>query len=194
MSNVTTGTECFIADDASVGRVQSQGNGETILGDNATIRSGTVIYPGVRVGADFRTGHDVLVRSHTTIGDDVLVGSRSVLDGETTVGSHVSIQTGAYLPKETSVGDHVFIGPHAVVTNDAYPVRSESDIVRTTIEDHVSLGANATILPGVTVGEGSFVAAGAVVTEDVPPGTLAVGTPARHKPLPSELDGGNEIA
>jgi acetyltransferase-like isoleucine patch superfamily enzyme len=194
MSNVTMGTECFIAEGATVGQVESKDDGETIIGDNATIRSGSIIYPGVEVGADFRTGHDILVRSHTTIGDDVLVGTRTVIDGQATVGSHVSLQTGVYVPQRTAIGDNVFIGPHAVITNDSYPVRADSELERTTIEDHVSVGANATILPGVTVGRGSFVAAGAVVTDDVPPDTLAVGQPATHEPLPSELDGGNQLA
>ncbi|MFC7134028.1 MULTISPECIES: acyltransferase [Salinibaculum] len=194
MTSITTGTDCFIATDATVGDVESHGGGETVIGNNATIRSGTVVYPGVRIGDDFRTGHDVLVRSHTDIGDDVLAGSRVVIDGQVSIGSHVSLQTGAYLPPETTVGDNVFLGPHAVVTNDVYPIRSESDIRGTRLEDHVSIGANATVLPGLTVGEGSFVAAGAVVTEDVPPETLAVGAPATHRPLPAELDGGNHIA
>lgn len=194
MSNVNMGTECFIAEEATVGQVESTGGGETVIGDNATIRSGTILYPGVEVGSDFTTGHDALVRSETTIGDDVLVGTRTVIDGKATIGSHVSLQTGAYVPQQTTIGDNVFVGPHAVITNDAYPVREQSELEGTVIEDHVSLGANTTVLPGVTVGEGSFVAGGAVVTEDVPPETLAVGAPATHRPLPPELDGGNQLA
>ena len=37
------------------------------------------------------------------------------------------------------------------------------------------------------------IAAGAVVTADVPPGTLAVGVPARHRALPTDLEGGNDL-
>ena len=87
----------------------------------------------------------------------------------------------------------MFLGPCAVLTNDAYPIRTESELTGPTLEDHVSVGANATLLPGVTVGEGSFVAAGSVVTDDVPPETLAVGAPAEHRSLPDKLEGGNRI-
>jgi len=93
--------------------------------------------------------------------------------------------------KNTTLGDRVFVGPNAVLTNDPAPLRRETDLEGPTLEDDASVGANATILPGVTVGAGAFVAAGAVVTEDVPPETLAIGVPARHEPLPEELDGGN---
>ena len=86
------------------------------------------------------------------------------------------------------------LGPRAVLTNDAYPVRRETELDGPTIEDHVSVGANATILPGVTVGEGSFVAAGAVVDRDVPPDALAMGVPAEFGALPDVLEGGNAIA
>jgi maltose O-acetyltransferase len=37
----------------------------------------------------------------------------------------------------------------------------------------------AIVLPGVTIGDGSVVGTGSVVTHDVPPGSLAVGNPAR---------------
>ncbi len=164
-----------------------------VVGREATIRSGAVIYPAVRIGERFQTGHNVLVREQTTIGDDVTVGTNTVIDGRTTVGDNVSMQTGVYVPSETTICDNVFLGPHAVLTNDPYPIRQDVELIGPILEDDVSVGANATILPGVAVGKGSFVAAGAVVTEDVPPNTLAVGTPAVHRPLPEPLQGGNDI-
>ncbi|WP_049985948.1 acyltransferase [Halobellus rufus] len=165
----------------------------TVVGDGARIRSGTVIYPNVRIGENFTTGHDALVREDTWIGDDVLVGTKTVVDGATTIGDRTSLQTGVYVPSETSIGAEVFVGPRAVLTNDPYPARTDVELVGPTLEDGVSIGANATLLPGITVGERAFVAAGAVVTDDVPPETLAVGSPARHRPLPDELAGRNDL-
>lgn len=166
----------------------------TSIGDNAVIRSGTIIYGDVLIGDDFTTGHNVLIREGSVLGDDVLVGTNTVLDGCVEVGSHVSLQTGVYLPSGTTVADKVFVGPHAVCTNDHYPIRTETDLRGPTLEEHVSIGANATLLPGVTIGERSFVAAGAVVTADVPPDTLAAGVPADHRRLPEHLAGGNALA
>lgn len=195
MVPVTLGTSCQVDRSARIGRsTASEVDAETQIGDEATIRSGTIIYDDVIIGDHFSTGHNVLVREGTTIGDDVLLGTNSVVDGACTIGSHVSCQTNVYIPRETTIGDSVFLGPGAVLTNDQYPIRTEDQLVGPTLEDHVSVGANATILPGVTVGEGAFVAAGSIVTEDVPPETLAVGAPASFEPLPTKLQGGNSIA
>ncbi len=188
----TTGNNCTIATTATIGA--GEAGSETVIGDNARIRDGSILYTDVKIGDRFRTGHDVLVREATTIGDDVLLGTKTVVDGEVTIGSHGSFQTGVYIPQGTEIGDNVFFGPHAVVTNDPYPIREQSAIEGVVIEDGVSVGANATILPGVRVGHDSFIGAGAVVTEDVPPETLAVGAPASTKQLPTQLDGGNQIA
>jgi acetyltransferase-like isoleucine patch superfamily enzyme len=186
-----TGRDCEIAESAQVG-VGAE-TGPTRLGDESVVRAGTILYGDVWAGDRFATGHHALVRSETDLGDDVLVGTQATIDGRVTTGSNVHLQTGAYLPPRTVVGNNVFFGPHAVVTNDPYPVREGSELVETTIESNVSVGANATILPGVTIGAGSFVAAGAVVAEDIPPETLALGVPARHKPLPPSLQGGNRF-
>jgi acetyltransferase-like isoleucine patch superfamily enzyme len=195
MRRFVSGTGCTIDDEAIVGYGYDGEDGEpTRLGDEATIRAGTIVYADVVAGDGFTTGHGALVRERTVVGDDVLVGTHSVVDGRTTIGSHVSLQTGVYVPADSTVGSNVFLGPHAALTNDAYPIRTESDLAGPTLEDGVSVGANATVLPGVTVGENAFVAAGAVVTDDVPPNTLAVGTPARTRTLPEPLEGANRIA
>jgi len=190
-AGLQAGPNCDVAEAAQVGA--GTDTGDTRLGSDATVRAGTILYGDVTAGDRFSTGHHALVRSETEFGDDVLVGTQATVDGRVRTGSSVHLQTGAYLPPGTVVGDDVFFGPHAVVTNDPYPVREATEIVETRFESDVSIGANATVLPGTTVGEASFVAAGAVVTEDVPPETLAVGAPARHEPLPSELQGGNRF-
>lgn len=41
------------------------------------------------------------------------------------------------------------------------------------------IGVSAVVLPGVTIGDDCIVGAGSVVTKDLPPGSLAVGVPAR---------------
>jgi len=191
---VSLGDDVCIEEGTDVGA--GDRDAPTVIGDGATIRSGTVIYRDVRIGDGFSTGHNVLVREGTRAGDDVLAGTSVVLDGAVTIGSHVSLQTGAYVPHQSKLGDRVFVGPGAVLTNDRHPVRApgDDDLRGVTLEDDVSVGANATVLPGVTVGEGAFVAAGAVVTDDVPPWTLAVGAPAEHRDLPPALKEGNELA
>ena len=48
-----------------------------------------------------------------------------------------------------------------------------------TIEDRVDIGCGAAILGNITVGHDSVIGANAVVLSDVPPGSVAVGVPAR---------------
>ena len=195
MNGYTTGTDCEIDPGATVGYAHDEDAPETVIGDGAAVRAGTIIYRDVEIGDDFATGHNALVREETTIGDGVVVGTDTVIDGQTEIGSHVSFQTGVYVPPTTRIEDEVFLGPRAVLTDDPYPVRADYDEHRggPTIREGASVGANATLLPDVTVGENAFVAAGAVVTEDVPADTLAVGTPASHQPLPETLEGGNSL-
>lgn len=188
MSNDTT-----IAPDATVGVKYTDDTSPPNIGPESTIRSGTIIYDDVVADTGLQTGHFALIREQTTIGSDVLVGTQAVIDGRTDIGDGVSMQTGVYVPSETTIEDRVFLGPNTTLLNDMYPVRTDGDLRGPILHDDVSIGANATILPGVSVGERSFVAAGAVVTEDVPAETLAVGSPAVHRNLPAELQGGNDL-
>jgi acetyltransferase-like isoleucine patch superfamily enzyme len=193
MTRAELGDGVTVDPGATVGYEYEDDADPTIVGAESTIRAGTTVYCDVRIGAGFTTGHDALVREDTLIGTDVLLGTKSVLDGRITIGSDVSVQTGVYVPPGSEIGDRVFLGPHAVLTNDPYPLRRDVDLEGPTLGDDVSVGANATVLPGVTVGEGAFVGAGAVVIEDVPPERLAVGVPAEHHPLPERLAGGNLV-
>lgn len=195
MIEVRIGERGQIDEDSIVGYAYNSFNKPTIIGDDATIRAGTIIYAATDIGDRLTTGHRAVIREHSKLGENVLVGTSVTIDGHTQIGSNVSIQTGAYIPANTTIGDHVFLGPHAVLTNDRYPVRSQYDeqLRGPTIEDRVTIGANATILPDITIGEGAFIAAGAIVTEDVPAYNLAMGAPADHQELPAEIARGNVI-
>jgi acetyltransferase-like isoleucine patch superfamily enzyme len=160
---------------------------QTSMGDNVTIRSGTIIYCDVSIGDDFQSGHNVIIREKTRIKDRVLVGTNTIIEGRTVIGNDVSIQSSVYIPLDTIIEDRVFIGPCAVLTNDKYPIRKKRPLKGPTIRKGASIGANSTILPGIVIGEGAMVAAGAVVTKDVPGWKMAIGVPARIVDLPDDL-------
>ncbi|MEN4017091.1 MAG: DapH/DapD/GlmU-related protein [Methanobacterium sp.] len=164
-----------------------------IIGENALIRSNTVIYDDVNIGNDFRSGHGVVIREKTRIGNNVLIGTNSVIEGNCDIGNDVSIQSNVYIPTNMLIEDYVFIGPCACFTNDRYPIRIDFDLKGPTIRKGASIGANSTFLSDLEIGEGAMIAAGAIVTRDVPPFYLAIGAPARLKPLPKHLMVQNKI-
>ena len=158
-----------------------------VIGNNYTIRSNSIIYNDVVIGDNFRTGHNVVIRENTNIGDDVLIGTNTVIEGDVIIGNDVSIQSNVYIPTNSVIEDNVFIGPCACFTNDKYPVIINYELQGPKIRRGASIGGNTTFLSNVEVGEGAIVAAGAIVIHSVPPFYLAIGTPARIKPLPDHL-------
>jgi len=192
-SGTANASDVRVQEGAVLGVAYDDGTTPPSLGADSVVRSGTIVYDDVVAGDRLQTGHNALIRERTVLGDDVLVGTQTVIDGDTDVGSNVSMQTGVYVPTNTTIGDRVFLGPKATLLNDPYPVRRDATLVGPILNDDASIGAHATVLPEVEIGEGAFVGAGAIVTADVPPETLAVGTPARHRELPETLDGGNEL-
>lgn len=185
--NAKLGKNCVIQDDVILGLKYKEDCNPVIIGDNAVIRSNTIIYADVEIGNDFKTGHYVMIREKTRIGDNVLIGTQSIIDGHARIGSNVNMQTGVYVPLNVIIEDNVFIGPRVVLTNDRYPLRKKSELKGPMIKKNASIGANSTILPGVTVNEGALIAAGSIVTKDVPAWHLAMGVPAKFTPLPEDL-------
>ncbi|MFH0777492.1 MAG: acyltransferase [Candidatus Eisenbacteria bacterium] len=162
-------------------RGKSDGELETVIGDDCVIRSFTTIYAGTRIGNAFQTGHGAMIREGNVIGDSCSVGTNAVLEFDNVVGSHVRIHSGAFLEMVT-LEDYVFIGPNVVFTDDPHPMGCPrfKDCVRgATVRAFARVGANSTILPGVVIGRGALVGAGSVVTRDVADNTVVAGVPAK---------------
>lgn len=149
----------------------------TSIGEGTRIWQFSVVLAGAKIGSGCN------VNAHCFIENDVVLGN------------DVTVKCGVYLWDGLRVEDSVFIGPNVSFTNDKYP-RSKQHPVRfltTTLKRGCSVGAGAVICPGVTIGEKAMIAAGALVTRDVPPATLAIGSPARHQPLPARMPEGSPV-
>lgn len=132
------------------------GAGRIAIGPGAWIERGVVLHA---FGGSIRIGRDSFLGPHT-----VIYGHGGV-----------------------EIGDACLIAMHCriVSSNHAVPplgtdIRSLPDELRPTkIGRDVWLGAGVTVLGGVKIGDGCIVGAGAVVSTDLPPGSIAVGVPAR---------------
>lgn len=151
--------------------------GKVTLGSHAKIRSGSVIYQGVKIGSHFQTGHHVVIREENQIGDQVSIWANTVIDYSCRIGDRVKIHANGYVAQHTVIEDDVFIAPGTIFANDKYPVSDHLEGPQ--IKRGAKVGVNVTLLPGVVVGEGALVGAGSVVTKNVPDGAVVLGNPAR---------------
>jgi len=172
---VKLGRNVSIGDNVTLGH---RDEGKLVIGDNAVIRSGSIIYSDVVIGSGFKSGHNILIREETVIGDGTLIGTNVVVDGHCRIGNNVSVQTGAYITINTTLEDDVFMGPCSVTTNDKFMLRG-AELKGPHIKKGARIGANTTILPSVIVGENAVVGGGSVVTRNVEAGMTVAGNPAR---------------
>jgi acetyltransferase-like isoleucine patch superfamily enzyme len=152
-----------------------------ILGEQATLGSGTIIYLGSTIGARLQTGHHVVIREQNKLGNDVSVWSNSVIDYGCQIGRQVKIHTNVYIAQFSTLEDEVFLAPGVSFANDLHPgcPLSTPCMRGPTIKKGAQLGVNVTVLPYVVIGERALIGAGAVVTHDIPAGAVAYGNPAR---------------
>lgn len=160
-----------------------------IIGDNARIRSHSVIYRGSTIGNNFQTGHGVLIREGNTIGNDVSIGSHSVVERANDIGNNVRIHSNCFIPEYVIIEDYAWIGPSVTILNTLHPPcpKFEECARGVVIQEGAKIGGNVTIGPKVKVGKGSLIGFGSVVISDIPDKTVAVGNPARVIKNTSEL-------
>jgi acetyltransferase-like isoleucine patch superfamily enzyme len=180
---VRMGKNCLVDVGVILGYPPARGaNVESVtIGDNAKIRSGTVIYGGVAIGDHLQTGHNVVIREENQIGDHFAIWNNSVIDYGCKIGSEVKIHCNCYVAQFTVIEDLAFMAPGTTIANDIHPgCDFSSKCMRGPhIGKAVQIGVNVTILPYVTIGEGSLIGGGTVVTKDIPPHSLVYGNPGR---------------
>jgi len=151
------------------------------IGPDAQIRRGTIVYIGSRIGSNFETGHNVVIREENIIGDDFRIWNNSVIDYGCQIGNNVKIHNKVYVAQFTVIEDDVFIAPGATCANDMHPAcpNAHECMRGPHIKRGAQIGINSTLLPRVVIGEFSVIGAGSVVTKDIPPRSVAYGNPAK---------------
>lgn len=179
-TKIEIGTDAQIDEDVILGYPSGRAikAGKVVLGEGPKIRSGSVIYQGVRIGRHFETGHHVIIREENEIGDSVSIWTHTIVDYGCRIGNRVKIHSHCYIAQFTVIEDEVFIGPGTTFANDKYPVTSHLEGPQ--VKRGARIGVNVTLLPGVVIGKEALVGAGSVVTKDVPDRMVVVGNPARR--------------
>lgn len=151
---------------------------ELLIGDNAIIRSETIIYAGSVIGNNLQTGHRVTIREKSKIGNNFRVGTVSDIQGDCIIGDFVSFHSNVHIGQKSKIGNYVWIFPYVVLTND--PTPPSENLLGVTVEDYAIIATMSVILPGVTIKQGSLVGAGSIVSKDVNSEMVVVGNPAKE--------------
>jgi putative colanic acid biosynthesis acetyltransferase WcaF len=122
----------------------------------ARIGKGTIIRPSMKTPYPWK----LTIGEHCHIGDEVHLYTY----GEIEIGDCVVISQRAYLC--TGTHDH---------TSPTFDLLARKIVV----ESEAWVATDVFVAPGVRIGHGAVVGARSSVFHDIPPGTIAVGTPAR---------------
>lgn len=108
-----------------------------------------------------------------SIGTGSIVCPGAVISDAARLGRFALVNYLASLAHDAAAGDFAVLSPYATLGGGA------------TVGDDAFLGLHASVGPGIAVGSRSKVAANSCALADVPPGSLALGVPARVSPLPA---------
>lgn len=167
----------------AVGRIYPGAGGGTVIGADAVLRSGVVVYVDVAIGVNVLIGHHTLLRTGVQVGTETQLGHHLTVERATRIGRDVRCSPGSHITSSTVLADRVFLGAGVRTVNDKtltwrHPHRKPS-LAAPRFDTGAKIGSGTTVLAGVTVGEHALVGAGSLVTRDIPPGALAYGHPAR---------------
>ncbi len=179
------GTNSYVGSNCIIGECQVlQGNERKIkggclsIGNDALIRSGSIIYSGSMIGDSFQTGHQVTIREKSRIGGHVSIGTLSDVQGHCRIGNYVRLHSNVHIGQESVIDDFVWIFPYVILTNDPTPPSEQRLGVH--IHSFAVIAAGSVVMAGIEIGQDSLIGAGAVVTKDVQPYKTVVGNPGKE--------------
>jgi bifunctional UDP-N-acetylglucosamine pyrophosphorylase/glucosamine-1-phosphate N-acetyltransferase len=178
---------------------------EVILGQDTILWPGTYLHGSTKVGAGCVIGPNTII-TDTTVGDNCTLLASVLecasLEDHVEMGPYCHLRKGTHLSRGVHMGNfgevkNSTLGPGAKMGHFSYlgdaTVGADVNIgagtitcnfdgehkFPTEIGEGAFIGSDTMLVAPVKVGAGAKTGAGAVVTKDIPPGSLAVGVPAR---------------
>ena len=176
--NVIIGDNCEIESYCHLGYSNNRENGPLVIGDNALIRSHSIIYLGSTIAENLITGHHTTIRENSFIGKDFQLGSQSIVMGELTIGDYVKTGSNVEIGQNSNIGNFVWIYLNSSLINYMYPPSEE--ILGPKVGDFSIIGAHSLIYPGVNIGKDCLIGSGCFLLRDLSDSTIAVGNPSRE--------------
>lgn len=176
-SGVQLGDRAFIGAHCVIGRPEPGSQGRTIIGDEAAVRSHTVIYAGCSFGRALETGHHVVIRDGTRAGENLRVGNFSDIEGECAIGDYCRFHGYVHVGRGSTIGSFVWLYSLSIATNDPLPPSEIHDPV--TIGDGAVVCVGALLMPGTRLGVGAFICAGARAAGTIPAAAVVAGPEGR---------------
>lgn len=185
----------YISEQANIGRdtviyPNVTIEGETLIGDGCTIRSGTRI-----TNSHIGRGVEILdncIITDSEISNDCTVGpfahlrGKAKMEEKSKVGNFVELKK-TILGRGSKANHLTYLGDATIgeKTNiGAGTITCNYDGVNkhaTNIGNNVRIGSDTMLIAPIKVGDGAVTGAGSVVTKDVPNDSLVVGAPAKVK-------------
>jgi acetyltransferase-like isoleucine patch superfamily enzyme len=178
--NIFVGAQCILGERLLAYRKDPRNytNPALVIGNDSTIRSGTIIYADCKMGANFQTGHRAVIRERSFFGENCSFGTLSQSDGDIKIGDNCRFHNNVFIATYTTCEENVHFYPMSCTTDSLHPP-CQKGREGPYFESNVIVGARVLVLPRVRVSTGAVVAGGSVVTHNVPANMVVAGSPAK---------------
>ncbi len=171
---IVVGKSVELGDYVEIGLLAIVQGRKIFIGRHSSV--GTMSYVSCET---IQIGEDAKIREQVYVGGPQLPDSRFQLGSRTIILqlAFINPTKPVVIGDDTGIGGHCLIFTHGVWLNalDGYPINYEP----VTLGKSVWLPWRVFVMPGTTIGDGTVIGANSLVSGNIPPGSLAVGSPAK---------------